>query len=247
MKISKSVLLSIVLAAMLMASMLFIGTGNVSNTKLASAGEYDPWKDINDDGYIEMMDFFELSQIYMTSGTPINKTELLLELQARIDSLNATNLELQTRVDLLNASLLESQSRIDDLNASLTSQINVLMTQMVTMNATIVDLGSRIATLESPGFMKAPAYDSGWLDISQGQTMTLTHNLNTDPAKLFFYVLGKSNSFQIHQMYYGGENTASNGHDGLLACFLTSTQIDLCRWPDDPYWEQVRVQIWIIQ
>lgn len=35
-----------------------------------SAGTYDPWLDVNDDGIIEMMDFFELSNAFGASGDP---------------------------------------------------------------------------------------------------------------------------------------------------------------------------------
>jgi hypothetical protein len=97
-----------------------MSTGNMSNSKLANGTpEYDPWKDINDDGYIEMMDYFELSEIYMTSGTPINKTELLLELQAKIDSLNSSLLNLgaylETRITTQDALIAELQSKITEL------------------------------------------------------------------------------------------------------------------------------------
>lgn len=56
----------------------------------SSDSSYDPWLDLNDDGVIDVFDLHLLSLIYGTIGTPINKTELLLELEARIDSLNAT-------------------------------------------------------------------------------------------------------------------------------------------------------------
>lgn len=54
------------------------------------SGSYDPWMDLNDDGIVDSFDLQLLAWIYGTSGTPINKTELLLELQARIDSLNVS-------------------------------------------------------------------------------------------------------------------------------------------------------------
>lgn len=63
----------------------------LSNIILAQeGGSYDPWIDTNDDGIIDVQDLQILAVIYSTSGTPINKTALLLELAARIDSLNAT-------------------------------------------------------------------------------------------------------------------------------------------------------------
>ena len=53
-------------------------------------GAYAPWMDLNDDGIIDAYDLQLLALIYGTSGTPINKTERLLELEARIDNLNAS-------------------------------------------------------------------------------------------------------------------------------------------------------------
>jgi len=63
----------------------------LSNVILAQdGGGYDPWIDTNDDGIIDAIDLQALAAIYSQSGTPINKTELLLELEARLDSLNLT-------------------------------------------------------------------------------------------------------------------------------------------------------------
>lgn len=56
----------------------------------ASDGSYDPWMDLNDDGIIDVQELQLLALIYGASGTPINKTALLLELEARINSLNTT-------------------------------------------------------------------------------------------------------------------------------------------------------------
>lgn len=184
----------------------------------SQSGSYDPWIDVNDDGSIDMADISIEIDNFMAAGTPIDKTALLLELQARMDSLNASLLDL--------AAYLE--------------------TRITTLEASVAALESRITALETPGYMKAPAYDSGWLPISQGQTIYLTHNLNTDPAKLFMYVLGYHSILKTHQLYYGGELTATETY-GLYAWNLTNTQIDLTRWTQDPYWEQVRVQIWIIR
>lgn len=86
-----------------------------SNYKASGIGEYDPWCDLDDDGKINIYDVVMVTSKYNTTGTPMNKTAKLLELQAGIDSLNATNLELQSRVDLLNASLFELQSKMEAL------------------------------------------------------------------------------------------------------------------------------------
>jgi hypothetical protein len=64
---------------------------------------YDPWVDLNDDGNIDYNDLYIFARAYGSSGTPINKTALLLELLARIDSLNASLIELKSRVEALEA------------------------------------------------------------------------------------------------------------------------------------------------
>ncbi len=66
----------------------------------SSNSSYDPWLDLNDDGVIDVVDLHVLALIYGTLGTPINKTELLLDLQERIDSLNASLLaDYYTKID----------------------------------------------------------------------------------------------------------------------------------------------------
>ena len=52
-------------------------------------GDYDPWLDTNDDGKIDMKDIGAVAKAFGTSGESINKTALLLELQTRIDILEA--------------------------------------------------------------------------------------------------------------------------------------------------------------
>jgi len=56
-------------------------------------GSYDHWMDLNDDGIIDAYDLQLLALIYGTSGKPINKTALLLELETRLNNLNASLLK----------------------------------------------------------------------------------------------------------------------------------------------------------
>jgi hypothetical protein len=62
-----------------------------------------------------LSDLVSLAKVYGTTGTPINKTELLL-------NVNATYTKLLSRINSLNASLLEQQAKI----AQLESKIAVL-------------------------------------------------------------------------------------------------------------------------
>lgn len=77
----------IVFLALCLTSTLFLALATTSTT---SSSEYDPWVDLNDDGVIDSTDLGMLGVAWGSTGTPINKTALLLELQSRIDSLNAT-------------------------------------------------------------------------------------------------------------------------------------------------------------
>jgi len=58
---------------------LFIGattSGDITNPSATVAPEYDPWKDINDDGKINILDILGLAVIFGTEGTPIDKAAI---------------------------------------------------------------------------------------------------------------------------------------------------------------------------
>jgi len=118
---NKKYLIVAVLATFCLTATLFMIVPTRSQT-----GSYDPWEDVNDDGSIDMADISIEIANFMANGIPINKTALLLELQSRMDDLNASVLDLkaqflalllglQTDVDSLNASVIELQSRVGDL------------------------------------------------------------------------------------------------------------------------------------
>jgi hypothetical protein len=96
--------LTMLIAFCLLAT-LFLALPTLSNP---AAVQYDPWADINDDGVINMYDIAYSAQRFMTSGEPINKTALLLELQTKIESLNASVVDLQSRVDTLENPVLQN-------------------------------------------------------------------------------------------------------------------------------------------
>ena len=75
-------LFNIALAISLLASLLLVGA-----IPSSGVGEYDPWADLDDDGDIDIYDIVDIAGRYGTTGTPINKTELLLGLQERVERL----------------------------------------------------------------------------------------------------------------------------------------------------------------
>lgn len=122
----------------------------------ATVGQYDPWMDVNDDGVINMYDLGYLARSFMATGTPLNKTDLLLMLQTNIDDLNSSllNLEAQARakMDSQDALIAELQNTTADLDTRLASQdalIADMRALIVSNNVTIAYLQSQIATLQN--------------------------------------------------------------------------------------------------
>lgn len=172
MKTKPLYLLNVILAFALLTSLLANAAVNRSAT--ADTFKYNAWADLNDDGIIDIFDIATVAVVFGTTGTPINKTALLYEvnatftqLRSKIDSLNESNIELRSRIDSLNTSfidleayletkitnlntsLVQLQSRVDNLNYTMTSTVNDLNAQIVEMNATITDLRTEINILSA--------------------------------------------------------------------------------------------------
>ena len=221
--VTKKDLIIVILCTLCLTSTLFMMMPTRSSS---SNGVYDPWMDLNDDGVIDSTDLGILGALWGTTGTPINKTALLLELQSRIDSLNTSllNLEayLKTRIVDLNASLVEQQSRI----AELESKIAVL-------NAT---------KLGEPDWDSLDTY--GWISIPAGQFQSLTHNLHT--TNVLVYMVGYDyDGYSYHQIAYGGDSNPV-GVYGAWWSQLTETSIVIWRLGSDIRWDLIRVMIWKI-
>jgi hypothetical protein len=188
-------------------------------------GDYDPWYDVNDDGWIDMRDIGGVARKFGGSGTAINKTELLYnvndtltELLHKIEKLNGTILELVDRVDFLNISVI----RLDEMTLRLNETVNNLMD---------MSLG-------------VPDYDSGWIPISQDGAITLTHGLGT--TEVLVYLLAQDPiSLGINHFSYGADFYADQKAGGYWHS-LTQNRITVTRLRDDICWEQIRVMIWKI-
>jgi len=255
MRIKSLYLLNIILTIVLLTSVF--ANAAINRTVTADTPEYDPWKDLNLDGKINLSDLIKLCRYFGTEGTPINTTALLLELnntvhehQTRIDSLNASLLALgaylNTKINSLNATF---QSKIDSLNSTLTLQINDLKTKIAEMNATIIDLETMIYVLNATKLGK-PGYDSDWQPINKGEEKIFNHYLNT--THVLVYMIGKYSdnaSHYIHQFNYGGDWSAGNRW-GAMWYDLTETTIAVYRASQDTgsteVWNWIRVIIWKI-
>ena len=79
---------------------------------------YNPWWDITDDGKIDVQDIARVVGAFGTYGTPINKTQLLLDLQAKIDSLNSTVVQMQNAINYLNTTVINLNLSVIELNAT---------------------------------------------------------------------------------------------------------------------------------
>jgi len=102
MKMTSSILLNIILLTIFSASYLLVNT----TAETTNTHGYDPWVDLDDDGDIDLYDAVELLTRYGSKGTPINKTQLLLELMQKIEALNATIIEQQNTINLLNETVI---------------------------------------------------------------------------------------------------------------------------------------------
>jgi hypothetical protein len=90
----------------------------------------------------------------------------------------------------------------------------------------------------------APDYDSGWLDINPGQTMTISHNLGITATDLTVSLWFSGTVRGIHQFGYGG--LAVDGPHKMLGAHwqnLTDNTVQVIRHPDDTDVEQVRVVV----
>jgi len=169
----KPLTLAIALGVIIMVPSILVGN-TMSDFPPDPDGGYSPWGDLNDDGSIDIFDIVWLGTRYDTTGTPVNKTALLYDVDAtlqgllsKINSLNGTfnstildlegqiadlTTEIQTlhvQMDLLNASLLPLLPQIDDLNATL----NLL-------NAGVVSLLNRVNRLENLTILHNSTYST---------------------------------------------------------------------------------------
>jgi len=222
---TKKSLIAVTLTVCFLAALLL---RTVPTSSSSTIGEYDPWRDINDDGVINILDVVEITTRYATTGLPVNKTALLYNVNAtltslleRIASINASLLTLlssvtalQTNLNSLNASMSDVQALLATLEGNVsaleTDVANLhatdaqLSSRLDALNATLTLLETRVAALETGGFVSMPAYDSGWVDVTSmaGKNITLIHNLNDSAVSVEIWGRMTADG-GAHQKYLG--------------------------------------------
>jgi hypothetical protein len=92
-----------------------------------------------------------------------------------------------------------------------------------------------------------PEYDSGWLDIAAGHTLTLTHNVGGDSDD---YTVGmrfrdnRPQGFGVNIRCAGGVEVEGSVF-GAAWHQLTSETVKAIRFPDDTCANQIRIQIYV--
>jgi prefoldin subunit 5 len=217
-------------------------------------GDYDPWLDIDDDGKIDMKDIGPAARAIFTSGYPVKKTALLIEV-------NTTFTTLLSNIETLNSSLMTLQSQIENLNTNyktlidnLNASLLVLQSQVEELNATATRLESSNAELNdllvimNATKLGKPDADSGWMPIQAGTTHYIVYDHNLNTTNVLVYLIGKysdTSAPYIHPFGFGGDNYA-NGVFGASWSDLTSSSIKLTRFNQDPNWVYIRVIMWKI-
>jgi hypothetical protein len=88
------------------------------------------------------------------------------------------------------------------------------------------------------------SFNSGWITINPGQTISIAHNLGIPAEDLTVSLWFKSAARGIHHFAYGG--LAMDGPQQMLGAHwqnLTSNSVEVIRHPDDTDVEQVRVVV----
>ena len=114
-------------------------------------------------------------------------------------------------------------------------------------------IGRTFIKAASPALsLPAPNYDSGWVPINKGQTITLTHGLGISPDQMLVFIYAMDTSAGDGWAMIGVNNNGIGlnvNADGTRTGFdylnLTSNTIDIFRNDDAAHSDFVRVKIWI--
>lgn len=141
--VTKRDLVIAVLCTFCLAFTLFAILPAGSNDSTLGTGEYDPWLDSNDDGKINILECIVLSGAFGTTGTPINKTELLY-------NINDTLATLLSKIDSLNQTIQLLETRIIDLEYDFSLLNPYIVSYNSTYNATGAGTTETLSWVDMP-------------------------------------------------------------------------------------------------
>lgn len=172
-----------------------------------SVREYDPWYDINDDGKIDIKDVYGIELKYGTNGEPINKAQIILDLQNRVSVLEekqdyvktirfyTPNETMNDKVDYIDAAVFEWNPRNATNNVIMSGfvyfQYNTTWTYGCTVKVLIND-----ATVANFGIYK---YNTGY---EQSQIWVLTTTNSIMPNQSSYTVKFQISSGYINTLTY---------------------------------------------
>ena len=90
--------------------------------------------------------------------------------------------------------------------------------------------------------LQMPAYDSGWVNVSVGETKTFTHNIGGNVDNYLVDVIAKD-GFGINQINFGTRQLAY-GVAGYRWQNLTTSEIKVWRGVEDISAPLIKVRIW---
>jgi len=113
-------------------------------------------------------------------------------------------------------------------------------------NGDVQITGDLAVTGQVSGFPR-PDFDSGWVEIAQGGTVTITHNLGGDPENYVLDMTFRDSYFGsgIHQITYGGDVRPDEGSKGVWWEALNATSVKAIRGVNDARCQDVRIRIWV--
>ena len=108
--------------------------------------------------------------------------------------------------------------------------------------------GTHSSQASTQGTFPPPAYDSGWVPIAKGQTITLYHMLGVSPDRMLVFVYAWDTSAGDGYAMIGVNNNGLGlSPNGLGFDFLNLTpwSIQVFRGENSAHADLVRVKIWV--
>jgi hypothetical protein len=92
-----------------------------------------------------------------------------------------------------------------------------------------------------------PAFDSGWVSIGQGTTITLTHGIGGNAEDYLVDFQFRNDGTIIHNQFIGGLDPGQDANPlGAYWRELTTSSIKVFRYHDDFVCDEIRIRVWVV-